>query len=65
MCERRGGCPGLPDPNNTYGVCGRKATLNLNVSWRSVASPGDTFIICTDRFRLPFEVTLVEPKINK
>ena len=30
MCERRGGHPGLPVPNNLYGLCGRKATLNLN-----------------------------------
>ena len=26
----RGGRPGLPVPNNPYGLCGRKATLN---SW--------------------------------
>ena len=28
LCERRGGRPGLPDPNGPYGLCGRKATLN-------------------------------------
>ena len=25
-----GGRPGLPVPNNPYGLCGRKATLYLN-----------------------------------
>ena len=28
VCERRGGCPGLPSPNSLCGLCGRKATLN-------------------------------------
>ena len=28
LCESRGGRPGLPVPNNPYGLCGRKATLN-------------------------------------
>ena len=26
----RGGRPGLPVPNGPYGLCGRRATLNLN-----------------------------------
>ena len=30
MCESRGGRPGLPVPSSPYGLCGRKATLNLN-----------------------------------
>ena len=30
LCESRGGRPGLPVPNSPYGLCGRKATLNLN-----------------------------------
>ena len=31
LCESRGGRPGLPVPSNSpYGLCGRKATLNLN-----------------------------------
>ena len=30
VCENRGGCPGLPDPNSPYGFCGRKAKLNSN-----------------------------------
>ena len=30
LCESRGGRPGLPVPNNPYGLCGRTATLNLN-----------------------------------
>ena len=29
-CESRGGRPGLPVPNSPYGLCERKATLNLN-----------------------------------
>ena len=32
MCESRGGRPGLSVPSSTYGLCGRKATLNLIVS---------------------------------
>ena len=30
LCESRGGRAGLPVPNSPYGLCGRKATLNLN-----------------------------------
>ena len=30
LCESRGGRPGLSVPNSPYGLCGRKATLNLN-----------------------------------
>ena len=26
LCKSRGGCPGLPVPNNPYGLCGRQAT---------------------------------------
>ena len=41
--KSRGGCPGLPVPNSPHGLCGRKATLNLNVScW----SPRD---VCAGR----------------
>ena len=29
-CESRGGRPGFPVPDSPYGLCGRKATLNLN-----------------------------------
>ena len=32
LCECRGGRPGLPVPSSLYGLCGRKATLKLNVS---------------------------------
>ena len=28
LCERGGGSPGLPVPNNPYSVCARKPTLN-------------------------------------
>ena len=28
LCESRSGRPGLPVPNNPYGLCGRKVTLN-------------------------------------
>ena len=31
LCESRGGHPGLPVPNSPYGLCGRKATMNLNM----------------------------------
>ena len=30
LCESRDGRPGLPVPNSSYGLCGRKATLNSN-----------------------------------
>ena len=30
----RGGRPRLPVPNSPYGLCGREATLNLNLRWR-------------------------------
>ena len=30
LCESRGGRPELLVPNSLYGLCGRKATLNLN-----------------------------------
>ena len=30
LCESGGGRPGFPVPNSPYGLCGRKATLNLN-----------------------------------
>ena len=30
LCESRDGRPGLPVPNSPYGLCGRKATLNLS-----------------------------------
>ena len=32
LCERLGGRPGLPVLNSPYGLCGRKATLNCNIS---------------------------------
>ena len=28
LCDSRDGRPGLPVPNNPYGLCGRNATLN-------------------------------------
>ena len=31
LFESGGGRPGLPVPNSPYGLCGRKATLNLNL----------------------------------
>ena len=30
LCQSPGGRPGLPVPNNQYGLCERKATLNWN-----------------------------------
>ena len=32
LCKSRGGRPGLPVPNNPYGLCGRKETLKLQIS---------------------------------
>ena len=37
LCESRGGRPGLPVPNSPYGLCGRKATLNITTSQSSGA----------------------------
>ena len=31
LCDNRGGCPGPSFPNSPYGLCGRKATSNLNM----------------------------------
>ena len=31
LCESRGGRPGLPVPDNLYGLCGCKETMNLNL----------------------------------
>ena len=31
LCESRSSRPGLPVPNSPFGLCGRKATLNLNL----------------------------------
>ena len=39
MCERRGGRPGPPVPNKSYGLRGRKATLVLNYHYTQ--SSGD------------------------
>ena len=33
LCESRGDRPGLPVPNNPYGLCGRKATFNLELRY--------------------------------
>ena len=32
LCESRGGRPGLHVPNSLYGLCGRKGTLEEEVS---------------------------------
>ena len=31
LCESGGGRPGLPVTDSPYGLCGRKATLNVNI----------------------------------
>ena len=38
LCESRGGRPGLPVPKSPYGLCGRKATIILNVG--TLQNPG-------------------------
>ena len=38
LCESRGGRPGIPVPNSPYGLCGRKATLNLNLTAQVVVA---------------------------
>ena len=48
LCESRGGRPGLPVPNSLHGHCGRKATLNLNLSRRDLGRLLPSIvIICT------------------
>ena len=37
LCESRGGRSGLPVPNSPYGLCGRKAALNLDDSFSNLA----------------------------
>ena len=31
LCEDGGGRPGFPVPSSLYGLCGRKATLNIKI----------------------------------
>ena len=39
LCESRGGRPGLPVSNSSYGLCGRKSTLNdLNLAMSELRS---------------------------
>ena len=44
LCESRRGRPGFPVLKSRYGLCGRKATLNLNSKERSF----DSFVFSTD-----------------
>ena len=37
------GRPGLPVPNGPYGLCGRKATLDLNLDCVAVEAADGTF----------------------
>ena len=42
LCESRCGCPELPVANNPYGLCGRKATLNVSPpKWLCIKMGGD------------------------
>ena len=34
LCEGQGGCPRLPVPHGSYGHCGRKAALSLNMNFQ-------------------------------
>ena len=52
LCESRGDRPGLPVPNNPYGLCGRKATFTS--TWNS-----DTQELCESRGDRP-EVTNIQ-----
>ena len=38
LCGCRGGRPGLPVPNSPCGLCGRKATLNLDLNSETQSS---------------------------
>ena len=46
LCESRGGRPGLPVPNSPYGLCGRTATLNLNLN--QMATSTFTHLLSSD-----------------
>ena len=39
LCESQGGLPGLLVPNSPYGLCGREATLDLNLSLIHISEP--------------------------
>ena len=41
MKDSRSGRPGLPVPNTLCGLCGRKATLNLNTKKKKGEKKGD------------------------
>ena len=45
LCESGGGRPGLLAPNSPYGLCGRKATLNLAYSPYVELEEGYNYII--------------------
>ena len=47
LCEGRGGRPGLPVPNSPFGLCGRKATLNSNLTNIYIYSPFVYLYCCT------------------
>ena len=47
MCESRGGRPGLPVPNGSYGLCGRKATLNCSITeHHGLPVPNSSYGLC-------------------
>ena len=49
LCESRGGRPRLPVPNSPYGLCGRKATLNLNSLYRLIDLSSQPFTSLRER----------------
>ena len=49
LCESLGGRPGLHVPNSPYGLCGRKATLNLNLI-KQYLGEGDSIIAVSSEY---------------
>ena len=76
LCESRGGHPGLPIPNNPYGLCGRKATMHdasllgrterraQNKNFKSRSLVENAPLVCL--FSIPFSLIFhLESNFNK
>ena len=50
--DSRGGRPGHPVPNTPYGLCGRKATLNLNMGKNRGEIKESALLLCQRTTRL-------------
>ena len=60
--ESRGGRPGLPVPHSPCGLCGRKATVNLNFPFGTLLS---SKLSCTEEALLIFPHLCTESTANE